>query len=203
MVCITKFSSFSATHIVQVSNGALFMPNTHFMQEITRRSFDNYLDAIDNGHDVAYALYLTISKGKESCFIWELDNNTTKALQYQSPWPCIESEIHDLPFSPHTLWLCKVCSLFKMAFIQTSLIMQLSTRPSPISMQRLAHRRPQKNGWKRTLIMKHSLIILRSGWTARWDPTRRSLDQTWCCSWLDATRWKERTASGIGVEIMQ
>ncbi|KAL2810498.1 hypothetical protein BJX63DRAFT_423087 [Aspergillus granulosus] len=30
---------------VDGSNGALFMPNTHFMQEVTRRSFDNYLDA--------------------------------------------------------------------------------------------------------------------------------------------------------------
>ncbi|PWY73820.1 hypothetical protein BO94DRAFT_524772 [Aspergillus sclerotioniger CBS 115572] len=46
-----------------VSNGALFMPNTHFLQEITRRSFDNYLDAIDNGQAEACPLYLTISKG--------------------------------------------------------------------------------------------------------------------------------------------
>ncbi|KAL2859977.1 uncharacterized protein BJX67DRAFT_335529 [Aspergillus lucknowensis] len=46
-----------------VSNGALFMPNTHFMQEITRRAFDNYLDAIDNGQPVACPLYLSISKG--------------------------------------------------------------------------------------------------------------------------------------------
>lgn len=41
------------------------MPNTHFMQEVTRRSFDNYLDAIDNGQPAACPIYLSISKGKQ------------------------------------------------------------------------------------------------------------------------------------------
>jgi hypothetical protein len=49
---------------ISVSNGALFMPNTHFMQKVTRRSFDNYLDAVDNGQPTANPHYLCISKGK-------------------------------------------------------------------------------------------------------------------------------------------
>ncbi|KAH8698347.1 hypothetical protein BGW36DRAFT_144475 [Talaromyces proteolyticus] len=48
---------------ITVSNGALFMPNTHFMQEVTRRSFDNYLDAVDNGQLPASPHYLRVLKG--------------------------------------------------------------------------------------------------------------------------------------------
>ncbi|KAJ5483816.1 hypothetical protein N7539_006016 [Penicillium diatomitis] len=47
-----------------VSNGALFMPNTHFMQEITRRSFDNYLDNVESGQHTAEPHYLCIPKGQ-------------------------------------------------------------------------------------------------------------------------------------------
>lgn len=55
--------------IILVSNGSLLMPNTHFMQEITRRSFDNYLDAVDNGLPTVTPHYLRIPKGKHSpCF---------------------------------------------------------------------------------------------------------------------------------------
>ncbi|EAW07718.1 uncharacterized protein ACLA_024330 [Aspergillus clavatus NRRL 1] len=49
---------------MDVSNGALFMPNTHYMQEVTRRSYDNYLDAVDNGQPEANPHYLCITKGK-------------------------------------------------------------------------------------------------------------------------------------------
>ncbi|OAL72556.1 hypothetical protein A7D00_3558 [Trichophyton violaceum] len=48
---------------LDVSNGALFTPNTHLMQELTRRSFDNYLDAVDNGQPTAEPHYLSIPKG--------------------------------------------------------------------------------------------------------------------------------------------
>jgi hypothetical protein len=55
--------------VILVSNGSLLMPNTHFMQEITRRSFDNYLDAIDNGMLTATPHYLRIPKGEfPPCF---------------------------------------------------------------------------------------------------------------------------------------
>lgn len=47
---------------MDVSNGSLFMPNTPFMQEITRRSYDNYLDAVDNGQPTAQPHYLEIPK---------------------------------------------------------------------------------------------------------------------------------------------
>ena len=39
------------------------MPNTHFMQEITRRSYDNYLEGVDNGQPAANPHYLRIIKG--------------------------------------------------------------------------------------------------------------------------------------------
>lgn len=58
-----------------VSNGALFMPNTHFMQEVTRRSFDNYLDAVDNGQPQASPHYLRVSKGKRLLSTCQLYNN--------------------------------------------------------------------------------------------------------------------------------
>ncbi|RAL09436.1 uncharacterized protein BO97DRAFT_351962 [Aspergillus homomorphus CBS 101889] len=46
------------------SNGALLMPNTHFMQEITRRSFDHYLDIVESGQSItAEPHYLCIPKG--------------------------------------------------------------------------------------------------------------------------------------------
>ncbi|KAL3472513.1 hypothetical protein BJX99DRAFT_213515 [Aspergillus californicus] len=45
------------------SNGALLMPNTHFMQEITRRSFDYYLDSVESGQAPAEPHYLCIPKG--------------------------------------------------------------------------------------------------------------------------------------------
>ncbi|QSS49000.1 hypothetical protein I7I53_09236 [Histoplasma capsulatum var. duboisii H88] len=48
---------------LDVSNGALFMPNTHLMQEITRGSYDNYLEAVDNGQPIAHPGYLQMLKG--------------------------------------------------------------------------------------------------------------------------------------------
>lgn len=48
---------------VDVSNGALFMPNTHFMQEVTRRSYDYYLEGLDDGKPAASPHLLCISKG--------------------------------------------------------------------------------------------------------------------------------------------
>ncbi|KAJ5580251.1 uncharacterized protein N7459_006236 [Penicillium hispanicum] len=45
------------------SNGALFMPNTHFMQEITRMSYDNYMEGLDNGQPPSEPHYLCIPKG--------------------------------------------------------------------------------------------------------------------------------------------
>lgn len=46
-----------------VSNGALFMPNTRYMQEITRRSNDYYLEDVESGKPAAEAHYLCIPKG--------------------------------------------------------------------------------------------------------------------------------------------
>ncbi|KKK13673.1 hypothetical protein P175DRAFT_0473722 [Aspergillus ochraceoroseus IBT 24754] len=48
---------------MDVSNGALFMPNTHLMQEFTRGSYDNYMEAVDNGQPAGRPGYLSISKG--------------------------------------------------------------------------------------------------------------------------------------------
>ncbi|EKV10963.1 hypothetical protein PDIG_54510 [Penicillium digitatum PHI26] len=45
------------------SNGALFMPNTHYMQEVTRRSNDYYLEEVESGKPAAEAHYLCIPKG--------------------------------------------------------------------------------------------------------------------------------------------
>ncbi|KAJ5512251.1 hypothetical protein N7463_001803 [Penicillium fimorum] len=45
------------------SNGALFMPNTYYMQEVTRMSNDYYLEDVESGDPAAEAHYLSIPKG--------------------------------------------------------------------------------------------------------------------------------------------
>ncbi|KAM5445200.1 hypothetical protein MaudCBS49596_007738 [Microsporum audouinii] len=46
-----------------LSNGAIFMPNTFFMQELTRMSVDYYLDNLADRQPPAYPHYLCIPKG--------------------------------------------------------------------------------------------------------------------------------------------
>ena len=46
-----------------VSNGALFMPNTHFMQELTRMSYDYYMDSVQDGQPSVEPYYVCIPKG--------------------------------------------------------------------------------------------------------------------------------------------
>ncbi|KAK2752223.1 hypothetical protein FQN54_008155 [Arachnomyces sp. PD_36] len=46
-----------------VSNGALFMPNTFFMQELTRMSYDYYVDNLADSQQSMDPHYLRISKG--------------------------------------------------------------------------------------------------------------------------------------------
>lgn len=55
-------------HIIRLltylgSNGALFMPNTHLMQKVTRMSNDYYLEEVESGKAAAEAHYLCIPKG--------------------------------------------------------------------------------------------------------------------------------------------
>ncbi|KGO74330.1 hypothetical protein PITC_008540 [Penicillium italicum] len=45
------------------SNGAVFMPNTRHMQEVTRMSNDHYLEDVESGKPAAEAHYLCIPKG--------------------------------------------------------------------------------------------------------------------------------------------
>lgn len=45
------------------SNGALFMPNTHLMQKVTRMSNNYYLEDVESGKAAAEAHYLCIPKG--------------------------------------------------------------------------------------------------------------------------------------------
>ncbi|MCJ1268034.1 hypothetical protein MMC22_007920 [Lobaria immixta] len=49
--------------IGNISNGALFMPNTYDMQELTRMHHDYYLDAIEDGKTPANPQYLCLPKG--------------------------------------------------------------------------------------------------------------------------------------------
>jgi hypothetical protein len=46
-----------------VSNGALFMPNTHFMQELTRMSYDYYMDSVQDDQPSVEPYYICIPKG--------------------------------------------------------------------------------------------------------------------------------------------
>ncbi|KAK2792143.1 hypothetical protein FQN52_003911 [Onygenales sp. PD_12] len=46
-----------------ISNGALFMPNTFFMQELMRMFFDYYLDNLADSQPSAYPHLLCITKG--------------------------------------------------------------------------------------------------------------------------------------------
>jgi hypothetical protein len=56
----------SSLKLSQVSNGALFIPNTHYMQELTRMHYDYYLDAVENGKPTADPHYLCLPKGKKT-----------------------------------------------------------------------------------------------------------------------------------------
>jgi len=57
------FPSSFVTQINIVSNGALFMPNTHFMQELTRMSYDYYMDSVQDGQPSVEPYYICIPKG--------------------------------------------------------------------------------------------------------------------------------------------
>lgn len=52
-----------------VSNGAILMPNTHLMQELTRRSYDQYLDNVESLQAAAEPHYLCILKGDWTPFL--------------------------------------------------------------------------------------------------------------------------------------
>ncbi|EEH36342.2 hypothetical protein PAAG_06760 [Paracoccidioides lutzii Pb01] len=45
-------------------NGALFMPNTHFMRELSRMSYDYHMDAAQGGQHSTDLHYLCIPQGK-------------------------------------------------------------------------------------------------------------------------------------------
>ncbi|KAJ5851194.1 hypothetical protein N7455_011050 [Penicillium solitum] len=55
-------SPYSSANLLR-SNGALFMPNTHLMQKVTRMSNDYYLEVVESGKAAAEAHYLCIPKG--------------------------------------------------------------------------------------------------------------------------------------------
>ena len=61
-----KQACYMITNVGLVSNGALFMLNTYFIQGITRCSLDNYSEAMDCGQPVANPHYLRIAKGSVS-----------------------------------------------------------------------------------------------------------------------------------------
>lgn len=65
MDCMRSQISILTMLTCTVSNGALLMPNTFFMQELTRRSFDNYFDNLENGQPEAEPHYLCIPKGDQ------------------------------------------------------------------------------------------------------------------------------------------
>ncbi|EFW14987.1 hypothetical protein D8B26_000377 [Coccidioides posadasii str. Silveira] len=71
----------------RVSNGALFMPNTHFMQEITRRSFDNYLDGVDSGKPTAEPHYLCIPQGTSIPNVLTLFREQASRFSLQPSYP--------------------------------------------------------------------------------------------------------------------
>ncbi|KAJ5576434.1 hypothetical protein N7535_003360 [Penicillium sp. DV-2018c] len=48
---------------IDFSNGAVLMPNTLFMQKVTRNSFDYYIDSVEGGQTPAEPHYLCIPKG--------------------------------------------------------------------------------------------------------------------------------------------
>jgi hypothetical protein len=51
-----------------VSNGAVFMPNTFWMQELARLYYDQYYaDLVDEGKQVEAPHIYTVAKGKSKC----------------------------------------------------------------------------------------------------------------------------------------
>ncbi|CRL25705.1 unnamed protein product [Penicillium camemberti] len=66
---------------VKCSNGALFMPNTHLMQKVTRMSNDYYLEEVESGKAAAEAHYLCIPKGTaipKSLILFRLNSTLTR-----------------------------------------------------------------------------------------------------------------------------
>ena len=51
-----------------MSNGAVFMPNTFWMQEFARLYFDQYYcDLLDEGKQIEEPHIYTVAKGKSKC----------------------------------------------------------------------------------------------------------------------------------------
>ncbi|OSX59829.1 hypothetical protein POSPLADRAFT_1048298 [Postia placenta MAD-698-R-SB12] len=74
---------------LDVSNGALFMPNTHFMQEVTRRSYDYYLEGLDDGKPAENPHLLCIHKGTElpDTLLLHRERDSRFSLQPSHPMP--------------------------------------------------------------------------------------------------------------------
>ncbi|KAJ5958251.1 uncharacterized protein N7479_005401 [Penicillium vulpinum] len=61
--CMRKQLHINCLLTYLVSNGALFMPNTHDMQRVTRMSNDYYLEDVESGKPAAEAHYLCMPQG--------------------------------------------------------------------------------------------------------------------------------------------
>ncbi|KAJ5165428.1 uncharacterized protein N7500_007258 [Penicillium coprophilum] len=87
-------------HIVRpltylVSNGALFMPNTQYMQQVTRISNDHYLEDVESGDPAAEAHYLCIPKGTVIPKSLVLFRERTSRFSLQPVHPMLLDSLND------------------------------------------------------------------------------------------------------------
>ncbi|KAF9820194.1 hypothetical protein IEO21_01627 [Rhodonia placenta] len=74
-----------------VSNGARFRPNTHSMQQVTRESYEYYLEAVDGGKPAANPHLLCIRKGTKlpHSLVLYREKYSRFSLQPSRPMPLI------------------------------------------------------------------------------------------------------------------
>ncbi|OSX65191.1 hypothetical protein POSPLADRAFT_1065122 [Postia placenta MAD-698-R-SB12] len=74
-----------------VSNGARFRPNTHSMQQVTRESYEYYIEAVDGGKPAANPHLLCIRKGTKlpDSLVLYREKYSHFSLQPSRPMPLI------------------------------------------------------------------------------------------------------------------
>ncbi|KAI1946953.1 hypothetical protein LOZ39_004894 [Ophidiomyces ophidiicola] len=71
----------------RTSPGAVFMPNTFYMQELTRTAFDEYIERAQASGLSAALCYLTIPKGKFASWETKGPNKDSRSTRIGTPIP--------------------------------------------------------------------------------------------------------------------
>lgn len=146
------------------------MPNTHLMQEVTRGSFDNYLDAVDDGQPTANPHYLCMPKGKNPILELLRQHILTASRECNTKFFSTLSWAR-LSIYPSTITSFVIGRYVQLlyqwqSYLTTKLNSQSWMRFLPSSIPNLVLWFLRRNGWKGIPTMKHILMIQRSGWAS-------------------------------------